>query len=112
MEKLIKEFCEFREVLREQLKVYVTNRDIPLEKRWRLFIESDLGLYQTWMCDLKSFNLECWHSYMDRHRQYAAEQIVDYIEECQEEDEIPPETIIMVKEELLAEFIKSFEYDW
>ena len=104
----IKYFLSEKEKLTEKLKIYVKDKNIPLEIRWELFVESELGKTDDWVLHLTSVDLDSFYgdSYLNRGQIVNADMILDWVveEHPEKEDE--------VMEELLDQFIYSFIFDW
>jgi hypothetical protein len=105
--------------LEKTLKLYVINKEIPLQERWDVFVESELGKAHPWIQHFKSIKIvEDW-MYSDFNK-YETYQTKDLVERLQENigndmgplDEVTQELVDAFKEEILEKFLKSFQFDW
>lgn len=125
-------FNKQKEELTKKVKKYCQNKEYPLNDRWKLFIESDLGKHENWIIDfdiieielIRDFNkyevvksIDLIYYYFD----YISDKLYDELEITDNygtdgynnfiKTHINPKVDIF-KEEILAKFIKSFTYDW
>lgn len=100
------QFNNQKEELTKKVKEYCQNKEFPLDKRWDLFINSNLGEHDSSYIDLKSYNMDDFLAYRDRHEYIEVDWIIEFISDN------PDDFIDSVKEELLQTFIKSFTYYW
>lgn len=110
MRDKIKEFNSSKELLKQELKKYVTNREISLDERWNLFFESDLGDHSTSIEDFLNLDSDDIASVRDfnRHEIVDLESIIEWeIESIKDED-----CYDKFREDVLRKFIKSYEWDW
>ncbi len=109
--------------LREDLKIWVVNKDIPLDERWELFIKSELGESEGWNLNLNSLPRD-YVSYdgsisCERYQTMRMEEVIDVLEyqvgnldSRYVHKDAKYVCIEDVKEEILEKFIKSFTFDW
>lgn len=103
------QFNHQKEELTKKVKEYCQNKEFPLDKRWDLFINSNLGEHDSCYIDLKSYNMDDFLAYRDRHEYIEVDLIIEFISD----NTVNPDDFIdSVKEELLQMFIKSFTYYW
>lgn len=138
MKHIVEEMLYHQDHITEKLKVWVVDKDIPLEERWDTFIKSGLGEHHVFLVKFKSLG-EDFISYdgkfhAERHQTVDVEDIEQILldghghwegdwegrwdgdghwkgEEFIHE-EYPEEMIAEFKEEVLEKFLKSFEFDW
>lgn len=106
MRKEIENFLVERKILKEQLRIWVKDKTIPLEERWEVFFLSELGDARNYYKDFKHFQSREYCEY--KHETIDMQYVLDWLEE----KPLTPEEIIEFKEDVLEQFIKSFEYDW
>jgi len=99
-------FNKQKEDLTQKVKSFCQNKEYPLDDRWNLFIESDLGEHQSWYLDLNSVDLYNYYSNRERHQKIESKYLIFWL------DEHAYTNVNEIKEEILQLFIKSFEYDW
>ena len=100
------QFNHQKEELTKKVEEYCQNKEYPLDKRWDLFIESDLGKHESWCIDLNSVDLDNFYAEKDRYQFFNVDDLIFWF------DDHAYTNIDEIKEELLQMFIKSFEYDW
>ena len=102
-------FNKQKEELTQKVKLFCQNKEYPLDDRWDLFINSNLGEHDSCYIDLKSYNMDDFLAYRDRHEYIEVDLIIEFISD----NTVNPDDFIdSVKEELLQMFIKSFTYYW
>ena len=114
----IKELKETQSELKDLVKHYVQNKDFPLDERWEVFAESDLGDHDSYYIRFESIDLM---DICDRNR-YETVNVIDEVdnlignyEYCLDkgnELDFTLEEINALKEEVLEKFVKSFDCDW
>lgn len=105
MTEEIEEYLLHKRILENTLKKYVTDKEIPLQQRWDLFLLSDLGEEFYHVPTLKSYNLyDFCHTIGQEWQKFTSLEIIDFLKE----EDASFELIKNVKEELLELFIKSF----
>ena len=112
MEEKIKKFKELQDSLKGELRLWVVDKSIPLEERWKVFIDSKLGDYKSF---IERFNCVVGEEYIDTlETKYSTEDVEQILEWAEDEDEnsYTPEDIIEFKENVLKKFIYSFQFDW
>lgn len=126
------QFNHQKEELTKKVKEYCQNKEFPLDKRWSLFIDNDLGEHNSWIQDFETIKIEKLANF-NRYELILSNNLVelyfDYISDelyneleltCNYETNeyehfIKTEVnskVDVFKEEILQLFIKSFEYDW
>ena len=115
----IKEFKETQSELKDLVKHYVQNKDFPLDERWEVFAESDLGDHDSYYIRFESIDLM---DICDRNRYetidviYQVDNLIEtyeyYLDKDEYELDFNLEEINALKEEVLEKFVKSFECDW
>ena len=118
---LLQRIFEFKETeleLKNLVKDYVQNKDFPLDERWEVFENSDLGDHEIYYVDFKSINLVDIYE-LNRYEIVnvidKVQNIIEDYEYClenKEEYRFTLEQINDLKEEVLEEFVKSFKFDW
>ena len=111
--KAVAAFKEIRSALSDSVKAIVQNREIPLDDRWDLFIDSDFGEESGCIVDLESIDLENYYgdSWINRYQTLDFGIIIEHLTDDAEDAE-DLKAIQNAKEEILQKFIKSFIYDW
>lgn len=112
----IKEFNSIKEGLTKLVKCYVQDTNYPLEERWSVFINSELGNELTSIYYLKSYDISKIFDGDYRHETIFANALLGAIDDCMCDENFSDKEIgqklLEVKEELLSQFVKSFKYDW
>lgn len=121
MKNKIEQFNEAKLQLTDELRKWVLDESIPLDERFNIFINSDLGNEMGWFqCFtpyLKQY-LENCQRYQTISMQNVYESFVDnlcYLENVEDESllsEGAKERLSEFMRNTLINFIKSFEYDW
>lgn len=102
--------------IREDLKVFLVDKDYQLDERWRIFKKaSELGLLETNSYSLdfkiledKKINIG-EDVYIDRYQTY---DLANLIGTWRIAEKLTKEEIDILKEEILACGYGSFVYDW
>lgn len=109
----IKVFKLAKKEIKRAVKDYVQDKTIPLEKRWEVFITSELGNHEGIYHNPDGINWNkntlCDDFYMSRYEIITA---VSFVEVAQDNSEEKGYDINAVKEYFLNEFLWSFENDW
>ena len=96
------------EGIKIEVKEYCQDTSKPLEDRWDLFINSELGdeerFYEDFGCSIGRDAVEQCED------KYSLQRVEDVLESNEYEDDNPEVSIY--KEAVLAKFIKSWQYDW
>ncbi len=96
------------EGIKIEVKEYCQDTSKPLDERWDLFINSELGdekwYYEDFNCKI---GREAVEDCEDKYSLHNVETVLEYNEY---EDDDPE--VIIYKEAVLANFIKSWQYDW
>lgn len=122
MQDQIEQFATYKDNLIASFKKWCTNKQVPLDVRWKTFLESGLGDHDPCYYAYQNINV---NEFFDNHwihenKYYHVdmEEIFQIIydeadETCGDEDCIfTEETIIELKEDVLESFTKSYTYDW
>ena len=105
LQKRIELFNKAKESIKSDLKKFVVDKSYPLNERWDLFIESDLGDDDKYMPYTNFFDIT--HKYQSNFKKYElafVEGISKNLDTEEKENSF--------KEEILQMFIKSFIFDW
>ena len=116
MKEKIKDFLETKKEIVNILKKFVVNKEISLDDRWNLFIESDLG-------EIDSFYMEPpgidWNKkslyddfHADKYSTVLATDMLETINDEAEEFNWNDNKQKEFKEFFLKEFTKGFIHDW
>lgn len=103
LQKRLELFNKAKENIKSDLKKFVVDKSYPLNERWNLFIESDLGDDDVFIPFFKSFDIDHCRDF-NRYELISVEEILENLETEEEENNF--------KEEILQMFIKSFIFDW
>ena len=95
-------FSKQKEDLTQKVKSFCQNKEYPLDDRWKLFIESNLGEHQDWFLDLDIINLDDYYDGRDRYQEFSAIDIIYWL------DDHAYTNIDEAKEEILKSLF--FEY--
>jgi coenzyme F420-reducing hydrogenase alpha subunit len=114
MKEKIEKFLQEKKTLIEELKKWVVNKSIPLEERWELFIKSELGDHETSYWDFNTFDNEKFHDgeYRQKYQTLIPEDVINWATSKFNKINATEEQINNFKEEVLKNFIKSWEFDW
>jgi hypothetical protein len=110
---LISKHNREKETLKKLVKEYVQDRQHPLQKRWEIFVLSNMGNYESCIQDFEKMDSDYWCS-LEINRN----QVVDMIDEIEQYEEwegnpkLTREDLDEVREAVLQKFIKEFRYDW
>ena len=104
----IKYFLSEKEKLKEKLKVYVKDKSIPLEIRWGLFCESELGDTDACFLHLECVDLDSFYAEYEVNK-YQTIESGDVLFWITKEY---PEKEKEAMEEILDQFIDSFIHNW
>lgn len=96
------------EAVKIEVKEYCQDTSKPLDERWNLFINSELGDEE---CYIEDFNCKIGREAVEHcEDKYSLHNVEDVLEYNEYEDDDPE--VIIYKEAVLAEFIKCWQYDW
>ncbi len=110
MKEKIQQLKDLKQELTLELKEWVKDKTIPLDERWDLFFQSDLGDHRTWIEDFKNLDSDniAKNRDVNRHETIYLDTIEEWyiksIEDSEKYDEF--------REDVLSKFIQSFEWDW
>ena len=110
MKEQIEELEKLKLKITANLKEYVKDKSIPLDERWNLFFESNLGSHSNYIenfVNLDSNDLANSRDY-NRHETVDLQDLREYGVESIESDKEYDE----FREDVLNKFIQSFEWDW
>jgi len=97
-----------------EFKEWVKDKSIPLDERWKLFIDSKLGDRKGYYQSFKNFNSNDYYDkfYWDRHMTIEVDDM--YERGCEDNFEYfgSPEKANEFREDVLNKFIYSFNNDW
>jgi hypothetical protein len=114
----IKEYNKQKEVLRTEIKRYVQDKSFPLEERWKLFIESELGTESSWTVHfsvLDGKDVSYYDDfYIEKYQTTTVKDLVDMIGDKEPEDNmfLTDGELNSLKEDILKQFIWSWKEDW
>ena len=113
-----------KEKLTQEVKAVCQDTSIPLDERWEIFKQSELGDIQSWVMTFAALDDmyesgECDYYDAFGKDRYAYVDMIEVVEEHiegwdQYEESTPPtqEQIDALKEEILEKFVKGFHNDW
>lgn len=104
LQKRIELFNKAKKSIKSDLKKFVIDKSYPLNERWDLFIESDLGDIDSYVPDFNFFDITQYGRDFNRYELVSVERISQNLDTDEEENSF--------KEEILQMFIKSFIFDW
>lgn len=112
LQKRIELFNKAKENIKSDLKNFVVDKSYPLNERWDLFIESDLGEHTNYYAEFEGINSDRYYDdfYIEK---YETVQVKYLLKRGIEKQILDSDyKINMFKEDVLTQFIKSFEYSW
>lgn len=115
LQKRIELFNKAKENIKSDLKKVVVDKSYPLNERWDLFIESNLGEHTNYYVEFEGFEGINSDRYYDDFyiEKYETVQVKYLLKRGIEKQILDSDyKINMFKEDVLTEFIKSFEYNW
>ena len=125
MRQTVDEMLHHQAQITANLKLWVVDKDIPLDERWDVFIKSGLGTKDSWITRFDSLGQDYFmydgeyhcERYQTIHMDNVWERMTDdtrlYLTEFS--DTLKPEVAAKLdpfREEVLEKFIQSFYYDW
>ena len=112
---------------KKELHVLLADKSLPLEDRWNLFTKcpSDMLVHDGWIQHFKTYDFS-WYDdfYCERRQTIYCRDMIDNIRcaiestPCQWDKGYAeffrenPEKLDELKEEILADALHSFDYDW
>ena len=105
-------FNKHKEELTKKVKEYCQNKEYPLDDRWDLFINSNFGKHKEYYVEFEGINSNRYYDdfYIEK---YETVQVKYLLKRGIEKQILDSDyKINMFKEDVLTEFIKSFEYNW
>lgn len=106
LQKRLELFNKAKENIKSDLKKFVVDKSYPLNERWNLFIESDLGDNDVFMSSFESFDINSYYyRNFNRYELISVKKMLETLKLEEEEEN-------NFKEEILQMFIKSFIFDW
>lgn len=116
MKHEIQSFLETKQNLINRFKAWVTDKSVPLEERWELFIKSDLGDISTYYENPPGID---WNKhtlyddfYYDKYATCKAKDILERVQEEEEKFSWDENKEVEFKEFFLNKFLKGFINDW
>lgn len=105
-------FNKHKEELTKKVEEYCQNKEYPLDDRWNLFINSDFGKHSEYYKEFKGIDSDLYYDgfYIEKYETVKVKYLLDRgieIKLLNSDDKINT-----FKEDVLSQFIKSFEYDW
>lgn len=102
------------EGIKIEVKEYCQDTSKPLEDRWNLFINSGLGDHSNY---IEEFDSEIIKWFLDtdcyqRHETIYVKRIIEIYCDNNDIEDINDLDVIKLKENILKQFIKSFDLDW
>jgi len=97
--------------VKDNLKKYVQDTNEPLEDRWKLFVDSDLGDDDKFIEDFDGLDFDDVVAIRD-YDKYESVNLTRLVNDRLEDEGYEPERIIRIKESILKKFIKSYRVDW
>lgn len=125
----VNNYIKLGDDLEKELRVFVTDRNYPLDIRWNTFIQSDLGKNDPWIVHFnneKMDNYICSSFEAERYNTVVMQDMYEnMLDDLREVDDLGNEyyntnrelgfsikDVDEWREEVLEEFIKSFKMDW
>jgi hypothetical protein len=115
MREKIENFLKEKSELRNELKQFVQDKSKPLNERWEIFVQSELGEKKSYF---ETFDHKIGEKYVDlledKYSTHTVKNILDTIDDLNEEENwnFTDEDINSFKEKVLEKFIWSFKFDW
>ena len=105
-------FNKQKEELTQKVKSFCQNKEYPLNERWNLFIDSDLGIHSRYYKEFKGINSDLYYDdfYIANYETVKVKYLLNRGIEIKLLDS--DDKINTFKEDVLSQFIKSFENDW
>lgn len=103
--EFVEEIKDLKTKLEERVKSYVQS-SAPLEKRWEVFMEAEVGSKDPMFYEIPGFDIIDFYDDLnwDRYKIFTAKKLIDKLESIGDTTKI--------KEHLLKNFIFYLEYDW
>ena len=105
-------FNKQKEELTKKVKSFCQNKEYPLDDRWNLFINSNFGEHKSWHAKFEGINSDRYYNdfYIEKYETVQVNYLLERGIEVQILDS--DDKINAFKENVLKQFIKSFETDW
>ena len=105
-------FNKQKEELTQKVKSFCQNKEYSLDERWNLFIDSDFGEHSKYYEKFKGIDSDLYYDdfYIEKYENVKVNYLLDRgieIKVLNSDDKINT-----FKEDVLSQFIKSFEYYW
>jgi hypothetical protein len=111
MKEKIEKYLEDKDILTKEMKLWVVDKTVPLDERWNLFLESQLGDDKSY---IERFDCKVGDNMVDdmenKYAKFDIKTSWDY--GVFDDYEYSEEEMIEYKENVLKSFIKSFQNDW
>jgi hypothetical protein len=114
MEEKIKQFKELKDSLTGELRLWVADKSVSLEERWKVFIASGFGetSYRTdFGLDRDDEFLYESPLYMSKYEIQPVENILECLKDS-EEFELTEEEELIFKNYCLDNFYSKMKFDW
>lgn len=112
IQERIEALNQAKDIIKQDLKDYVTNKSIDLNTRWDTFEKSDLGDSSYYV---EEFNCHLGQKIVGQQESRYSTVCVFYALECllddKDYDENGPE-VNLYKENVMKAFIKDWQFDW
>ena len=116
----IRELSKAKIKLNNDIKEFCQDKNNPLDDRWDLFIEADVGQDERWIVywdciDEEDITYDGNLIHAERRQTVHVSDIVERIEDADGDyDDFKTENLSVeaFKEEALKRWIKSYDYDW
>lgn len=113
MHEELKRFKSLKKELTEYCSTYLKNKNLPLEDRWKLFVENkNLFPIHSWILhfkDLDKNHIEYYDDFgYERYRTIEFDELVN----CIEEGTYDNVNLNNLKEEMLLSGVSGFIFDW
>ena len=115
MEDKINEFRRLENEIEEEVKAFVQDKSKSLEERWKIFCLAEMGERDNWIRDFKTLSeimggeVSYYDDfYIERHETFEVKDFFEREPVMDATDGLKDK----LKEEILENFIWSFEFDW
>lgn len=110
----LNKYLDLKNELKEEIKIFVKNKQYSLDERWDIFVESELGDDKEWIEHFKSFPDLCESDYRNKYQTIDLIIEADCLLEAAEYhiSQGVLEQYHKFREEILDKFIKTFKFDW
>lgn len=118
MKNKIKELNLLKKTLTKELKIWVKDKSIPLDERWDVFHDSQLGEELSFYEEFEGVDSDGYYDnyYIDKYQTVYTKNLFEmasekrYNKQKAELDTIEKQNAF--KEDVLNKFVKSFEMNW